>query len=505
MAATHSIRSSSIESFYTAPSSFSSTDELSSIVNLNGKSYHLTVYHKKLDSDWEEITQSYLEQAKGVDLQKILQGHIKFSHKNIEITTSIDLKEGFICKAKDTDGIVRKVAGFSLTESQNSKIFAVLKKIKIPKYALTSSLLSEENVKTLNSSSIKMSLEEVKIERVNDYLKQVAFYNKPVGFENKSNNCGFNSCLQMIINEPALLDIYTTVASHYAKSTKAEDQECGNWMLSTLDFYDQAIKEQEPISEEVSNKLRLAMHYLSPKEISSKHGTQEDASEILTILFAKNDDILKKQNLINTSSINYKLENVTFYRPKRVLSEIPHKDCSFLNPDNTYRKERINYGIKIDFDAKQKNFTLSSLLEKYFCDEQIGIGSETRRYLVDGIYTEVSLVKEEIKLDALPKDLYINFARFKADRTKLTSPIEIPEKLDAKLLNIKGSFLGSYELSSFIVHLGNSLDDGHYMAYRKVLDQWIECNDERVSLRSKKQVLEAAKQSYICFYRLKDE
>lgn len=353
MATTHPM--SSVESFYTARSSFNSTDKLSSIVNLNGKSYHLTVYHKKPGSDWEEISQSYLEQAKGVDLQKILQEQIKFPHKNIEITTSIDLKEGCICKAKDTDGVVRKVANFSLTESQNFKIFAVLKKIKIPKHILTSSLLSEGNLENLNSSSIKMSLEEIKTERVNDYLKQVTFYNKPVGFENKSNNCSFNSCLQMIINEPALLNIYTTVASHYAKSTKAEDQECGNWMLSILDFYDQAIEEQEPISEEVSNKLRLAMHYLSPKEISSKHCIQEDASEILTILFAKNDDILKKQNLINVSSINYKFENVTLYRPKRVLNEIPHKDCSSLNPDNTYRKEKINYGIKIGFDSKQKN------------------------------------------------------------------------------------------------------------------------------------------------------
>ena len=186
MTTTPSMRSSPIESFYTAPSSFNSTDELSSIVNLNGKSYHLTVYHKKPDTDWEEITQSYLEQAKGVDLKKILQEHIKFPYQNIEITTSVDLKAGFVCKTKDTDGMMRKVVGFNLTESQKSKIFAVLKKIKAPKCILTSSSLSEENVKTLDSSSIKMSLEEVKAERVNEYLKEAASFNL-------SENCDQNS------------------------------------------------------------------------------------------------------------------------------------------------------------------------------------------------------------------------------------------------------------------------------------------------------------------------
>ncbi|HEV3270290.1 MAG TPA: hypothetical protein VGZ69_06560 [Candidatus Rhabdochlamydia sp.] len=504
MTSTRSMRSVE-SSFYTASSSPSSTDELSSVINLNGKSYYLTVHHKKSGSDWEEITQSYLEQAKGINLQEALQKHINFKYKNvknIEITTSIDLKTGFVCTVKDTDGTMRKVPEFSLTASQNDKIFAVLKKIETPRCILDSSSLSEESLKTLDSSSIKISLKE----KVDSYLEQIpAINHKPVGFQNKSMNCGFNSCLQMIVNEPALRNIYATVASYYAKSTKKEDRECGNQMLSILDSYDQAIEKQELISEEVSNNLRLAMHYLSPKEISRKENVQEDASEILTILFAENDHIIKEQNLINTSSINYKFENVIHYQSIKALKETPHKDCSSLHADNTYRKERTNYGIKINFDAKQEDFTLSSLLEKHFCDKEIGIGSETRRYLVNGIYTEVSPVKEEIKLNTLPKDLFINFARFKADRTKLTHPIEVPEQLDAKLLNSKNSPSGLYELSSFIVHLGSSSNGGHYIAYRKVQGQWVECNDGSVSYISKKEMLSAAKNSYICFYRLKDE
>lgn len=577
MTTTRSMRSGSVESFYTAPSSFNSTNELSPVINLNGKSYYLTVYHKKPGSDWKEITQDYLKLVKKSDFQEVIQQTGMSSSKKIEIQTSICPKTNSICCNIQNEK--NSKIEVSLTKSQSAKIFRIFEKIRGLKNILdsSSSSLSKESLETLNSSFIKMSLEEIKTKRIHDYLEEantgfnrhedcdqnsiespnkkarLEYSNKPepihetldsssikmspqevktervndclkpVGFQNKSMNCGFNSCLQMIVNEPALLHIYTTVANYYANSTEVKDKECGNWMLSVLDSYDQAIKKQKPIPAEVSNQLRLAIHYLNPKTISSRCNVQEDASEILMLLFAKNDNILKKQSLINTSSINYKFENIIHYQSIKDLKEMPHKDCSSLNPDNTYKKERTNYGIKINFDSKQKNFslssfiekcffdskqeklTLSSLLKKYFCDEEIGEGSDTCRYLVNGIYTEVSPVKEEIKFDTLPKDLYINFARFKADRTKFTNPIEIPEQLDAKLLNVKDSPSGSYELSSFIVHLGSSLNGGHYMAYRKVQDQWIEFNDGCVSLLSKEQALEAAKNSYICFYRLRGE
>ncbi|MDR2539681.1 MAG: ubiquitin carboxyl-terminal hydrolase [Chlamydiales bacterium] len=498
----------SIDSFYTAKSSVSSTystgNRLSPILYLHGKSYHLTVYHKKPDSAWEEITQSYLEQPIKIDFQQILQEQIKLPCGKIEITTSVLPRAHSTCKVQCTNGTIRKIP-FSLTESQSIEIFKVLEEMKNLKNIEQRSVSDLSSSLAKESVSLKISLEETKRERIASYLEQVvALHNKPVGFQNKSMNCGFNSCLQMILNEPALLHIYTTVAIYYAKSAKKEDRECGNGMLSILDSYDQAIEEQKPIPEEVSNKLRLAMHYLSPREIASKHLIQEDASEILTILFAENEEILKKQNVTNTSSIHYTFENVTHYLSKKVLKETPHKDCSSLNPDHTYRQEEMGYGIKINLDENQKWFALSSLLEKYLCNEEIGIGSEIRRYMVNGLYTEVSPVKEEIKFSALPKDLFIHFARFKADRTKFTDPIEIPEQLDPTLFHVKNSPSGSYELSSFIVHLGSSLNGGHYITYRKVQDQWIECNDGWISPCSKEQALKAAKQSYICFYRFKE-
>ncbi|MDQ5956020.1 MAG: hypothetical protein QG627_305 [Chlamydiota bacterium] len=501
----------SIYSFHAAKSSVSNTDDSTenrSMICLNGKSYHLKIYYKKPNSDWEEITQNYLKLSRKSDFQSLLQQKINVPCEKIEIITSISPDVNSHCKIQE-GGIIRKIP-FILTGAQSTKIFAILGKIKNLKSREQSKKsilnlgysLSQKNLDKF--SSIKMSLEESKKDRVKTYLQQVVtFTNKPVGFKNVSMNCGFNSCLQMIVNEPALLSIYTTVASYYAKKTKTEDQMCGYRMLSILNAYNQAKEEQKPISKEVSNNLRLAMHYLRPKEIRQEASSQEDAHEILAILFAKYDHIIEEKHSENASSINYSFEHITHYQPKQALKETPHKDCSALHPDNTYRKKRTNYGIKINLDEKQKHFKLSSLLEKYFCDEEIGIGSETRRYLVNNIYTEVSPIKEEIKLNSLPEDLFIHFSRFKKDQTKLTAPIEIPEKLDARLLTVvQGSSSGSYELSSFIVHGGRNLNYGHYIAYRKVQDQWMKCNDASVSYITKEEMLKAAKDSYICFYRL---
>ncbi|MGB7128994.1 MAG: ubiquitin carboxyl-terminal hydrolase family protein [Candidatus Rhabdochlamydia sp.] len=552
---------SSVESsFYTAHSSFNSTDELNPIINLNGKSYHLTVYHKKPGLAEEEITQKYLKLSGKRDLEQLLQKNIRVPCKEIKIITSISLDANFTCTVY-TNGERRKIP-FSFTELQRSKIFNILEKVKNLKSIeqsnvsdLSPSLSQEKNLD--KTSLIRIALKE----RINSFLEQIPAINcKPVGFQNKSNNCGFNSCLQMIVNEPALFSIYTTVASYYAKSIKAEDQECGSRMLSILDYYDQAIEEQKPISEKVSNNLRLAMHYLN-KEISPKCDVQEDANEIFMILFSKYEYIVKgeeiidslqeyrkafknqnlplkipsnleqilnnkiitedllnkmivderktgKEKLLRTSLMHNEIEHIVHHKIEKTLQNPPRTDYSTLNEDNILIKKETEFDLKIKFNPNQKDLTLIKLLQSHFSQESIE-GSETRKFMKGNNCIEASIIKEDLKFSKLPNYLFINLERFMPNfedpekSTKFTNPIEIPEELDARLLNVKGSPAGLHELSSFIVHLGDSPNGGHYIAYRKVQDQWMKCNDGRVSCISKEEMLEAVKNSYICFYRLK--
>lgn len=553
----------STKSFFTAKSYVSDTTDsignVSRLIDLNGKLYELKVYHKERNANWKEITDSYLKLAKDIDLQEIMQ-QIKIPYKKIDIQASIYPNENSICKIQDTDGITRKIARFRLTKSQNVKIFEILKKI-----AINSSVLSTENLDTLNSSYVAMSLEEIQTERTRNYVEQTAYFNqsvkgleKPVGFKNKSMNCAFNSCLQMILNEPVLLDIYRTVATYYQTQNTREDKLCGKRMFSVLNAYNQAIKKQESLAKEVSNELRLAMHYLSARKISSDSRIQEDANDILMILFSKYEQILKKEeviyslqdyrnalksrkslkvpshlqqilagknitqdllneiikerrqtgeaNLLNTSLMHYEIEHIVHHEIKGVIKNPVHTDYSILNEDDTFATKHIELDLKIKFDPEQKELTLVNLLQNHFSQGSIE-GSEPRIFMKNKHCVKALIVKEELKLSKLPENLLINLERFAPNcanpkkPTKFTNPIEIPEQLDAKLFKEDASDQ-KYELSSFIVHQGVSVNGGHYIAYRKVDHQWVECNDGCISYPGKEQMLSVAKNSYICFYKL---
>ncbi len=569
----------SIKSFYTAKSYVSDTtypiDNVSPLIELNGKLYNLTVYHKKPNqSEWKEITSSCLKLARGIDFQGIIQQNETLFDDKIEIQASIYPNENNIYF-----NVQNEKVEISLTDSQKDMIFQVFNEIKIAKNTKQHKAsigplglsLSKKNLDETLNSSIKLSLAEVKEERIRDYLEQVALFNqpikelekpiyRPVGFKNKSMNCGFNSCLQMILNEPALVDVYRIVATYYKSQSKKEDKSCGEKMLSVLEAYDQAIKKQEPISEEVSNEFRLAVHYLSARKISSESFIQEDANEILMILFSKYEQILKneevifflqdyrnalkdqksfeipshlnsivanknitqdllnemieerrltgEQNLLNTSLMHYEMEHIVHHKFEKNIPD-PKKERSILNEDNTLTRKEMELDLKIKFNPKQEDLTLINLLQKHFSSYD-PIKSERRQFIRNGGFVEVSIVKEELRLSKLPKHLLINLERFvpnvknPGQSTKFTNPIEIPEELDAKLLK-KDASNQKYELSSFIVHIGQTINGGHYIAYRKVKDQWVKCDDGDISDSSKEEMLTAAKNSYICFYKLKSD
>ena len=59
----------------------------------------------------------------------------------------------------------------------------------------------------------------------------------------------------------------------------------------------------------------------------------------------------------------------------------------------------------------------------------------------------------------------------------------------------------SCELISFIKHIGNSVASGHYIAYVKVDNQWIEYNDSKVQKISQEAAEQASKTARYLFYK----
>lgn len=399
--------------------------------------------------------------------------------------------------------------------------------------------------------NIQEAMSDVKTE-----IKIVAKPTQVFGFKNKSMNCGFNACLQMILNEPALLNIYATVANYYAEGKYAEDkakhQQCGKWMLSLL--------EQNSGKSDISQNFRLAMHFLSNGIISKEFSKQEDANEILTILFSKYEDILKKERtielllryladfkknkvpakippdlepilgekkitqgllenmikkcrqeglntLLTTSLMHYTVKHTTHHKIEKIDSaNVDKEKYSILPEDNTLVKETPEWNLKIKFPKNSEAFALDTLLRNYFCNENVA-DSHSRKFIKNTDLVEASIIKEELEFNKLPEHLFINLERFAPNTEntsiKLNNPITIPETLDARSLRVSGHPNASYELRSFIVHLGTTLGSGHYIAYRKVENQWWKCNDLQVFPVSQQDMLNALSDSYSCFYTRK--
>jgi|GEM_PF-4584027 len=105
----------------------------------------------------------------------------------------------------------------------------------------------------------------------------------------------------------------------------------------------------------------------------------------------------------------------------------------------------------------------------------------------------------------LPNILTFQLNRFSFS-TILGRALKLKEKVSTGLtLNIpaalspNGNIVG-YQLSSFIVHSGNSAGSGHYVSYVRRHDGWYLCDDATISKVSDEEVNEMVKESYIVTY-----
>lgn len=340
------------------------------------------------------------------------------------------------------------------------------------------------------------------------------------GFKNQDANCCFNACLQVILHHPERLQVYKVVANYYHDQKNQKDKACGKNMLDVLAAYGDALQSGKSIAEDISYKLRLAMHHLNAQ--IAKGSRYEDAHEILTTLTGKYEEILIKrakqnhlhqtmieENLLKTSAIHFKNIITRHYAIGEEV-EIPNCPPSCLNENNTFVQEELQSQLKIALDPAHKTLHFKELLQNFFSriEENVTDAENSTKLMKDGKCFYVNLTKEEQKFREKPNNLTMQFARFVHDKkegpAKIHSSItDIPERLDARSLAIENSPSGAYELTSFIVHVGVS-SGGHYFAYIKKEDGWIKCDDDRTFYVDKSTFLEDLANSYMCFYKLQE-
>ena len=111
-------------------------------------------------------------------------------------------------------------------------------------------------------------------------------------------------------------------------------------------------------------------------------------------------------------------------------------------------------------------------------------------------------------LGKLPHILVLHYKRFEQDERgrlyKVNDTMSAPLELDMEPFCSAKQKQTKYDLQSIVVHLGNSLRQGHYVCYnRNPYDgKWYYTSDTSVKMASQTDVLRC--QPYICFYEKKE-
>jgi len=93
----------------------------------------------------------------------------------------------------------------------------------------------------------------------------------------------------------------------------------------------------------------------------------------------------------------------------------------------------------------------------------------------------------------VPKTLMLTLKRFDSYGNKISDPVLVPNGeiwLDKR---------GAHQVKGFVVHLGESRHNGHYVEFQKVGDQWFLNNDEKSTPISTAAAIHAMQDAYILY------
>lgn len=310
------------------------------------------------------------------------------------------------------------------------------------------------------------------------------------GFENMSNNCWINACLQMILLEPNLLQAYKTVANYHAQHGHKSD---GVLLQNALIAYDNALCNQKPVPQHVSQEVRLAFHNLfgytnsAGREIFSANcHSQEDAHEALQMLLNENERILclESGNHPTFSSLYCPMVTIRKYIPigEQRDRDPKKKDYSQLDLDNSSKVEANGCQLTIDLNHAS-DLSDKTLVSKHFNNTAVE-GCDPAQYLLPNKRVQTfKLIGESRQYTRVPLELMLTLSRFIKDdydnSMKNLAPVKMHRTLYLPSEATPENRLIPYELTSFIVHCGG-IDGGHYICYKKIGEQWIEANDKHV-------------------------
>lgn len=285
-----------------------------------------------------------------------------------------------------------------------------------------------------------------------------------------------------------LLREYPTIARYlhfFAEVSPEVRAERWNALVAFQEFliaYEEAEADNSKLVSFDSQKLRLALHTLLSTEISSSAGNQTDPMSGLAAIeeLLPNDlKVAVEERKVYHLGTNPPIEGGQLCVKKGSLQMGRLVLTMLGDPPNLQEM--------IDHQAARINENSDCLVWKTG---------------VDGVNHKYLLAKEAHQFVKPPPTLWLHIERWDEAREKIQTPL-----IAQSVVKVQPA-LGDpveYELDSFIVHRGRSIEGGHYVSYKLDIDAegnevWFEMDNSRVRSISKSTAEGYSQHAYVFHY-----
>lgn len=237
-----------------------------------------------------------------------------------------------------------------------------------------------------------------------------------------------------------------------------------------MGIYDQAAQHNLPIVNGNSQYLREVLSRLSP-HIDPSPYLQMDAAEALTKIL----DLLPNRLKVHVREYNhYRVDGVT---------------PMLGNPLGITEKEQYQWGFQLEINKNEPQNDLLRMFNAH-CNETREVPNRNEWVTQSNIHNESQRyqpIRRRFEILEHPTALRLQIKRFESIRAptswltkvvpnwwpgmgwrseKLHNPVAIPRTFP---LRRQDGQVRNYQLTAFIVHLGETPNSGHYIAYRKLM------------------------------------
>lgn len=319
------------------------------------------------------------------------------------------------------------------------------------------------------------------------------------------------------------------------EKTQASIREHGQHLKEVITRYEAGLVSHEPLPESISQNVRLAFHFLSPKNINPNKNRQEDAQEAFAILNTTYDFLFKENPpyaLQATVHRTYhphpteELPEIARTNPKdfeaRKMASLAARDnplippsmpsnrlFSFLEEDHQITSEDTRFELQLSWEkpaSSKTKISFETLFKNYFSQTYpVSSQEQPSAYMQpNGEVRSFVKIGETVSIEAPEEGFMVMLKRFdRCPRTgqllKKTDPIEMPTRIELSER--------TYTLMNIVEHVSgtSSTQSGHYVDYLKdpETNQWYLANDSRVSHCTSKEIQTARKVGYLFYYARK--